>query len=108
MKYHFTKIDLNGKYTFIMENNLTGYSPEELLTKSAYDMFSVKDIEKIAAARAELAINNSYITTLRMRMKNKKYIWIRAYSVKNINEIISFTKKLNIFEILLYKLSNLW
>ena len=108
---YFTVYEINGIQIYF-SNNITqilGYKPDELIGKTAYDYFNPLDIKEISKAHSgissfkELSVLVS--VTYRMRHKDEYFVWVKSYSELYNDKIISLTRKLTIFEILIYKKS---
>ncbi len=104
MNYEFSKYEFNGIYTYVSTNTITGFKPDELIGKSAYNMFYPFDLEQIVLAHANLTSINRTSAIYRLRTKKNGYIWVRSYSERTSTELISLTFKLSKFQIFLFKI----
>lgn len=108
MDYYFSKYDAFGKQKYFSKEviDMLGYDHSDLVGKFAYDYFHPYDLKQISKAHAEIS-KPLYITTAvyRIRHKNGSYIWVRSYSEMVDGELISFTRKLSIIEILWFRIN---
>ena len=97
-----TITNLEGEFLFVSptSRNIIGFTPEELLGISVFDLIHKEDIDramqhtKLAASGKEKALD-----TYRMRKKDGSYVWIETLSkpiidkeTKQVNEIISISR----------------
>ena len=95
----------DGTYTFATPSSkqITGYEPEELVDRSAYDFFHPEDIAAILKShKSIIEMPSVYTVSYRFKRKDNQYRWVETTShvVKDhdndeINEIISVTRDIS-------------
>ncbi len=77
-----TRHDINGVYNYISNSSYTllGYSPEDMIDKSAYEFLHPEDAVIIRAGLMEFVSKGLgvYTASYRYKKKNGKYIWIES------------------------------
>lgn len=97
-----SKHDPDGRFIYVSPASycLTGYTPEELEGRNAYDFFHPDDYEKIRAIHGEiLKAPVTYTVPYRFSHKLGHYVWLEAISkaIRNpdtgdVSEIIATTR----------------
>ena len=102
---YFTKYDIVGNQKYFSDSvfSVLGYNPDELIGKNAYDYFHPLDIKQISSAHINI-LSKLTSAVYRIRHKNGTYVWVRSYSEIVDGDLISFTKKLSLIEILMFKI----
>ncbi len=77
-----TRHDIYGVYNYISNSSYTllGYSPEDMIGKSAYDFLHVEDAEIIRAGLMDFVRKGLgvYTASYRYKKKDGKYAWIES------------------------------
>jgi PAS domain S-box-containing protein len=110
--YFLSVHDKIGKYLKVCDNIglITGYDKGEVIGKSAYDFFDPDDIKNIVRSHISHVLTS---VKYRIRKKNGKYVYVNTLSFKTVNDGIEeddnihcVTRKMNTFEILIFKVYN--
>jgi len=97
-----SKHDPNGVYTYVSPacHGLFGYTPDELLGKSAYDFFHPADMGEIRGRHDEI-LEKPISSTITYRIRHKKghYVWVETTSKTvrhphkgSVEEIVASTR----------------
>ncbi len=84
----------DGTYRYVSaaSKELLGYEPDELVGRSAYDLFHPDDMAKVAAAHRSTLEGAPFTVAYRIRRKDHEYLWvettIRAISDEDSGEVI--------------------
>ncbi len=77
-----TRHDINGVYNYISNSSYTllGYSPEDMIGKTAYDFLHLEDAEIIRAGLMDFVRKGLgvYTASYRYKKKDGKYAWIES------------------------------
>jgi len=84
----------DGTYRYVSaaSKELLGYEPDELVGRSAYDLFHPDDMAKVAAAHRSTLEGAPFTVAYRIRRKDHEYLWvettIRAISDEDSGDVI--------------------
>ncbi len=75
----------NGSYLYISPSveAMTGFTPEELIGRNAYEFFHEADIERIRKESYEASLENRQIDSIayRFRKKDGSYLWMETSTI---------------------------
>ena len=105
MKVFFSKHSMDGKYKWTCENflKIVGYTKKEIVGVSSYEFFHPEDLMSIVKSHLNVG-SLSQEVTYRLRTKEGKFIWARTFSHAIDDEIICLTIKLDILQLIMYKI----
>jgi PAS domain S-box-containing protein len=85
-----TRHDIYGVYNYISNSSYTllGYSPEDMIGKSAYDFLHSEDAEIIRAGLMDFVSKGLgvYTASYRYKKKDGKYVWIESTNKLTLKE----------------------
>lgn len=85
-----TRHDVNGVYNYISNSSYTllGYSPEDMIGKSAYDFLHPEDVSDIKVGLKDFVRKGLgvYTASYRYKKKDGKYIWIESTNKLTLKE----------------------
>jgi len=107
--YFLSIHDKLGNYIKVCDNVVlvTGYSKSEVIGRSAYDFFDYEDIKNIVSSHVSHVLS---FVKYRIRKKDGTFVHVMTLSFKTVNDGIEdglihcVTKKMNIMEIIIFKL----